>query len=80
VCASNVPNDFNNNVVFSPVRLQRQRLHAGLTYRYEMVMVGGSFIFDLVDPADAQTDKEDKAVLEGEPKQWAMVFELGGVF
>lgn len=80
VCASNVPNDFNNNVVFSPVRLQRQRLLAGLTYRYEMVMVGGSFIFDLVDPADAQTNKDDKALLEGEPKQWAMVFELGGVF
>jgi hypothetical protein len=80
VCANNVPNDFNNNVVFNPVRLQRQRLLAGLTYRYEMVMVGGSFIFDLVAPADAQTNDDDKAVLQGEPKQWSMVFELGGVF
>lgn len=72
--------DFNNNVVFHNARLERQRLLAGINYRFEMVMVGGQFMFDLVDPADAQNSKEDKQILDGQPKQWTIAFELGGVF
>ena len=80
VCAGGQPYDFNNNVVFDAVRLRRHRLLAGVNYRYEMVMVGGQFIMDLVPPADAQPDDEDAAHLEGEASQYSFVFELGGMF
>lgn len=80
ICDSGNISDFNNNTVFDNARLERQRLLAGLNYRYEMVMVGGQFMFDLIDPADAQNSQEDKDILEGEPKQWTIAFELGGVF
>jgi hypothetical protein len=72
--------DFNNNVVFEQARLERQRLLAGLNYRFEMLMVGGQFMFDLIDPADAQNTDEDQEILEGEPKQWTLAFELGAIF
>ncbi|HVJ19292.1 MAG TPA: hypothetical protein VM686_27925 [Polyangiaceae bacterium] len=80
VCEGGTPLDFNNNTVFDHVRLRRQRLLAGLNYRYEMVMVGGQFIMDLIPPADAQVDDAEKDALEGEDKQWTLVFELGGMF
>lgn len=80
ICAGGEPYDFNNNVVFDPVRLRRHRLMGGLNYRYEMVMVGGQFMMDLVPPADAQPDEEDKADLEGEARQYSFVFELGAMF
>src|SRR5690606_18626138 len=80
ICNDGAPDDFNNNAVFRPARLERQRLLAGLTYRYEMVMVGGQFMFDLIDPADAQSSDRDKDILEGMPKQWTLAFEIGGIF
>jgi hypothetical protein len=80
VCAGGQPYDFNNNVVFDPARLRRHRLLAGLNYRYEMVMVGGQFIMDLVPPADAQPNADDKKALAGEEKQLSFVFELGAMF
>lgn len=80
VCVGGQPYDFNNNVVFDNVRLRRHRLLAGMNYRYEMVMVGAQFIMDLVPPADAQTNEEDKRDLEGEDSQYSFVFELGGMF
>lgn len=80
ICGTGQSSDFNNNVVFDPVRLERQRLLAGLNYRYEMVMVGGQFMFDLIPPADAQNSDADKEVLEDEPKQWTIAFEVGTVF
>jgi len=80
VCEGGTPLDFNNNTVFDPVRIRRWRLLAGLNYRYEMVMVGGQFIMDLVPPADAQVYDDEKRYLEGEDKQWTLVFELGGMF
>jgi hypothetical protein len=80
VCEGGTPLDFNNNTVFDPVRVRRQRLLAGLNYRYEMVMVGGQFIMDLVPPADAQVDADEEAALQGEDTQWTLVFELGGMF
>lgn len=81
VCRGNAsPLDFNNNVVFKPVRLERHRLIFGLTYRYEMVMVGGQFLIDAVPPADAQNDATDKADLKDEARQYTMSFELGAMF
>ncbi len=80
VCNGGSPLDFNNNVVFKKVRLERQRLIFGLNYRYEMVMLGGQFITDIVDPADAQNSDQDKEDLKGEDRQWTLVFELGAMF
>jgi hypothetical protein len=94
VCAgSGSPIDFNNNVVFDNVRLERQRGIIGLNYRFEMVMVGGQFIVDLVDPADAQVGDDAITLPTGEqlsdeevlrradvPRQWSLVFEVGAMF
>jgi len=80
VCVNGSPLDFNNNAVFKKVRLERQRLIFGLNYRYEMVMVGGQFITDIVDPEDAQNSDGDKADLSGVPRQWTIALELGAMF
>jgi hypothetical protein len=80
VCKGGSPLDFNNNVVFKKVRLERQRLIFGVTYRYEMVAVGGQFATDIVDPADAQNSDTDKKDLKGVPRQWTISLELGGMF
>jgi hypothetical protein len=75
-----LPFDFNNNTVFDPVRLRRHRLLGGVNYRYEMVMVGGQFVMDLMPPSDAQVKDDDKAALDGEDKQYSFMFELGAMF
>jgi hypothetical protein len=90
VCAGGSPIDFNNNVVFNPVRLHRQRMMFGLDYRYEMVSLGAEFITDLVAPADAQSGGSIPTVngkhvsnseaLQGQPRQWSLVFQLGANF
>jgi len=80
VCNGGEPYDFNNNTVFDPVRLRRHRLLAGLNYRYEMVMVGGQFLMDMVPPSSAQPNQEDKVTLEGESKQYGFVLEVGAMF
>jgi hypothetical protein len=83
VCRGGSPLDFNNHIVFNNARLERQRLLLGLNYRYEYLMLGGEFITDLVAPADAQVgagSAEDKQILAGMPKQWSLVFEIGGMF
>ncbi|HEV8548484.1 MAG TPA: hypothetical protein VGQ57_05630, partial [Polyangiaceae bacterium] len=66
--------------VFDPVRLRRHRLLAGVNYRYEMVLVGAQLMFDLVPPANAQPDADNKKALAGEDKQVSFVFELGAMF
>jgi hypothetical protein len=80
VCEGGQASDFNNNTVFDPVRLRRHRLMFGVNYRYEMVMVGGQFIMDLVKPESAQVDEESKQALAGEPSQFSFVLELGAMF
>jgi hypothetical protein len=45
--------DFNNTVVFDPVRLTRHRLNFGMQLRFQMVKFGAHFITDLVSPEDA---------------------------
>lgn len=80
VCRGGQPFDFNNNTVFQPARLRRHRLIVGVNYRYEMVMVGGQFMMDLVPPADAQPRAVEKAYLDGESKQYSFVLELGAMF
>jgi hypothetical protein len=95
VCAGGSPIDFNNNLVFTPARLERQRLMFGVDYRYEMISFGAEFITDLLAPSDSQAGsgtitvptgpnssvvKTDKEVLAGVPRQWSMVLQLGVAF
>jgi hypothetical protein len=95
VCAEGAsPIDFNNNVVFNNARLERQRLMFGVNYRYEMVMVGGQFMTDIIDPADAQVGDDsfteiqngnsvkvtDEDALKDVPRQWSLVLEIGAMF
>lgn len=82
ICTSG-PNghlDFNNNAVFDPARLERHRLLVGFNYRYEIVLAGAQLATDLVAPADAQSSDEDAEDLEGEDRQWSLIFQLGAAF
>jgi len=71
--------DFNNNTVFAPVRVHRQRLMFGANYRYEMVTGGAQFITDIVSPSDANSGA-NKSDLKGEARQWTLVLQLGAHF
>lgn len=55
--------DFNNNVVFDAVRLNRHRINAGLDLRFQMVYLGLNFLADLIPVAEANT--ATKAVPDG---------------
>lgn len=83
VCTSpdpNAPLDFHNNVVFRRARLERNRLLVGFNYRYEIVTAGAQLITDLVSPESSQNNATDSEILEGEPRQWTFVLELGAHF
>jgi hypothetical protein len=69
-----VPNDgdFNNNITFDPVRIQRNRAFLGVTYRYELLYLGAQFLFDLTSPNSIDADLSAT-------RQWTMSLE-GGVF
>lgn len=49
--------DFNNNVVFQAVRMNRHRLGGGFNLRFQMVQFGMHFISDVVDVKDANKDQ-----------------------
>ena len=72
--------DFNNNRIFDPARLRRQRLLLGANLRYETFMFGAQLITDLVSPSNAQSGNASKAALRGENRQYSGVFELGVMF
>jgi hypothetical protein len=46
---------FNDIAVFQAVRLNRHRIVAGLNLRVQMFTIGGQFMYDLVDPASANS-------------------------
>jgi len=79
ICQGGSPRDFNNNVVFDPVRVHRQRLHLGLNYRYEMLLAGALLLTDMLTPADANSG-QNKADLKDEKRQTTVVLELGAMF
>jgi hypothetical protein len=83
ICTNPSPSaarDFNNNIVFDDVELERRRLLIGVGYRYELVKAGAQFITDLTSPADAQNSDSDAATLKGEARQWTLVLDLGAAF
>jgi hypothetical protein len=49
--------DFNNNVVFTAVRMNRHRLGGGFNLRFQMMQLGVHFISDVVDVKDANKDQ-----------------------
>lgn len=71
--------DFNNNKVFSPVRLMRQRLLFGATYRYEILTLGGQLMIDVFDKG-AINSEEEAAAMEGEPNNFAFSLQVGALF
>jgi len=73
------PEDLSNTRVFQPTRINRHRLVVGLAYRYEMIVVGGQFITDVVAPASANQDKEAVA-LANVPRQSTIGFQVGAAF
>jgi hypothetical protein len=79
ICNGGSPRDFNNNTIFEPVRLHRQRLQFGVNYRYEMLLAGAQFVTDMLSPADANSG-QNKTDLQGEPRQSTFVLELGAMF
>jgi hypothetical protein len=79
VCRGGSPRDFNNNVIFDPVRVRRQRLLFGLHYRYEMLLAGVQVVTDLLSPSDANSG-QNKADLKDEKRQSTVVLELGALF
>ncbi len=64
--------DFNNNITFNPVRIQRNRAFLGATYRYELLYLGAQILFDLTSPNSIDADLSAT-------RQWTMSLE-GGVF
>lgn len=61
VCGSGSSADFNNTVVFDPVRLTRHRIDFGLQMRFQMVKFGAHFVTDLVGVAAANKGKDYEA-------------------
>lgn len=49
--------DFNNDVVFDAVRLNRHRLGGGINLKFQVVQLGVHFITDVVDVKDANKDQ-----------------------
>jgi hypothetical protein len=65
--------DFNNNVTFNAVTLQRERMILGANYRIEILYLAGQMAFDLLAPSSSDSD------LTG-ARQWTMSLEAGVFF
>jgi hypothetical protein len=71
--------DFNNNVVFTPVRLNRHRLGGGFNLKIvQYVNFGAHFITDVVDVKDANKD-QNVFDFSGVGRQWTLSFSLGAL-
>jgi hypothetical protein len=79
ICRNKLPNgadnnaDYANNFTFDKVRIYRHRGIVGLTYRYELIWLGGQMAFDLTNPSD------ENPSLVGN-RQWTLSFEGGVAF
>lgn len=73
VCVGGSPDDFNNNRSFDSVVIQRHRLNFGVSYKYEILVVGAQLGLDLGSPTG-------DADLAGEMKQWALTLQAGATF
>lgn len=69
----------NDNIVFESLRSSRIRLGAGLQIRYEWFTILGSFLFDVLAPADLDGSLVDAtgAPLTDLPRQWQVDVGIG---
>ncbi len=75
--------EFNNNQVFDPVRLMRQRMLFGLNYRYEILTVGAQVMADVFDSARKINSSDEAEVFDkedGNISNFAFSFQLGAQF
>ncbi len=68
-------NDFNNNAAFQQARVHRWRGIAGVTYRYQILYLGGQVAMDLEDPS---TENANLGVSGA--RQWTVSLEAGVAF
>lgn len=81
VCADEgIVEDFNNNKVFTPVRLMRQRMIFGAKYRYEILTIGGQVMADVFNSKEKINSDEEARALEGEPNNFAFSLQVGALF
>jgi len=73
------PDDLNNTKIFQKTRITRHRLVAGVSWRYEMVTIGGQFITDLIDPGTANSGEEATA-LSAVGRQNTIDIQVGTAF
>jgi hypothetical protein len=71
--AGGTPNDFNNDITFNSVQLNRERGFVGVTYRYELLYLGAQVLLDLVPPNSLDGD------LDGYT-QWTTSVQAGAFF
>ncbi len=76
-----IPNDsdFNNQVTFAKLRVQRWRGLVGVTYRYELLYLAGQFAMDLEDPGAENNSNAVGDKITGD-KQWTVSLEAGVFF
>jgi len=67
--------ELNHNVVFPSIRSVRARLGGGLNFRYEWFTLMGSFLFDLLPPAEL-----DGSLPADLPRQWQINLGAGLTF
>lgn len=82
VCGNGTSADFNNNIVFTPVRLNRHRLGGGFNLRFQLLHFGAHFISDIVDVKDANQDvttDEEGYNFDNVSRQWTLAFSLGAI-
>lgn len=70
--------DFNNNIVFDPVRLTRHRINFGGQLRYQMVHFGLHVITDVASPVTS--NKQDEPYQAPNPDAPASPFLLDSAF
>ena len=73
------PDDLSNTRVFQEARVTRHRLVFGLAYRFEMIVVGGQFSTDLLEPANANQGQAATA-LANVPRQSTVGVQVGAAF
>lgn len=64
--------DLNQNYVFKNIRFRRQRIMAGLAFRYEIAQILLHFMTDIADP-EAGGDER----IKGLAKQWTLAMSTG---
>ncbi len=76
--------DYENNATFVKLRMMRQRLNFGLQLHYQVVMLTGSFAFDVVDPQSLSNDaphdliqSDGNVASRGIGRQWTVSFNAG---